>query len=149
MKSNQTSKQKFKRMALRHSAVETYLVRHKGRVIKVYQMPIPGFWGRVSDEVLELAAERAYKKGWRKIVLTWGEMLSSCCFDDGYVWLLAMNISMARRSDSHYNVDSCIICDMDKEGNVFREPPPRDTEYDRDNATWARIFENDGMDMMD
>lgn len=112
-------KRKFKRMGLRHSAVESYLVRHRGRAIRIYQMPIPGFYGAISQEILEMAAAKAYKNGWRKIVLTWGDMLSSCCFDDGYAWLLAMNISMASRSDSTYRDDQ-YLCDIGRDGEVFK-----------------------------
>lgn len=143
------SKREFKMMGIKHQAVETYLVRHKGRAIRIYQMPIPGFWGRMSDEVLELAAEKAYKRGWRKIVLTWGEMLSSCCFDDGYAWLLAMNISMARKSGSFYEVNE-MLCELNQEGGVYQEPARnRDSDYEDENNRWAGIFANDGLDMMD
>jgi len=133
------SKVKFKRIGIRHAAIETYLVRHRGRAIRIYQMPIPGFWGTVSEDILEMAAAKAFKRGWSKIVLTWGDMLSSCCFDDGYAWLLAINVSMASRSDSTYRTDH-FLCEMDREGNVFKEKPTIEDSYNP--------FENDGWDMV-
>jgi len=136
---------KFKRMPFTSAAIETYLVRHKGRAIRIYQMPIPGFWGSISEEVKQLAAEKAYRHGWRKIVLTWGDMLSSCCFDEGYCWLLAMNVAMAQSKYSHYNTEH-FLCEMDRGGSIF-EREPRNRQEDEENAGWARAFENDGWDM--
>lgn len=101
-----------------------YLVRHKGRAIRIYQYAIPGFYGIVSDEVLALAAEKAYKRGWRKIVLTWADMPCSVCFEDGYVYLLALNPALARGSDSHYQMNH-ELCRMDDTGEVYTPPAPR------------------------
>jgi hypothetical protein len=106
-----------------------YLVRHKGRAIHIYQYAIPGYYGIISDEVLELAAEKAYKRGWRKIVLTWADMACSVCFEDGYVHLLALNPSMARGSGSHYEWKEH-LCKMNDVGEVYAPPPPRSPEDD-------------------
>jgi hypothetical protein len=121
-------------------AIEKKLVRHNGRAIQVYQLPTPGFYGSVSEDILQRAAEKAYRRGWRKVVLTWGDMLDSCCFDEGYCWLLAVNPAMATSMDCHYKVDH-ILCDMDRSGEVHR--PPQLTAIDDDYSP----FEFDGMDL--
>jgi hypothetical protein len=107
-----------------HMANQKYLVRHNGRAIRIFQFSIPGFYGIISDKVLALAAEKAYKRGWRKIVLTWADMPCSVCFEDGYVHLLALNPAMARGDDSHYQMDHQ-LCKMSDAGEVYAPPPPR------------------------
>lgn len=112
-------------------AIQKYVVRHHGRAIRIYQFPIPGYYGIISDEVLALAAEKAYKQGWRKIVLTWLDMPSSVCFEDGYCYLLALNPSLARGSGSHYEWNH-VLCKMNDAGGIYAPPPPRseDDEFE-------------------
>lgn len=136
---------KRKRMPYTSFANETFLVRHRGRAIRIYRMSIPGFHGEISEEVKQLAAEKAYKHGWRKIVLTWGDKLASCNFDDGYCWVLGLNVAMAQSRYSNYMVEH-YLCDMDAYGEMYKPEPVNKGEVD-DNDRWARAFENDGWDL--
>jgi len=116
--------------SIRSQAVEKYVVRHNGRGIHVYQMPVPGLHAQLlSQEVLALAAERAYKRGWRKIVLTWADMPCSTCFETGYAYLLALNCAMAREADSHYRISE-ELCRIGRDGDVFNPPPASESFYD-------------------
>jgi hypothetical protein len=135
---------KFKREPYTSFANDTFLVRHKGRAIKIYRMPIPGFYGEISEEVKQLAAEKAYSRGWRKIVLKAADKLESSTFDGGYCWLLALNVSMAQRDDSDYRTDH-YLCDMDAYGEMYK-PAPRNRQEDEENSIWARVLANDGWD---
>lgn len=126
-------------------ANDTFLVRHKGRAIKIYRMPIPGFYGEISEEVKQLAAEKAYKHGWRKIVLKAADKLSCGTFDDGYCWLLALNVAMAQSSDSDYRTDH-YLCDMDAYGEMYK-PASRNEQEDEENSRWAQAFAYDGWDL--
>lgn len=100
-----------------------HLVRHQGRAILVYVKPIPGLHSEVSEQVIHLAAARAVRKGWKKVILTWADMPGSVCFEDGYVYVLALNPAMAARDDCNYEIRH-EICRMDDCGEVFVDPEP-------------------------
>ncbi len=103
--------------SIRSKAVEKYLVSHEGRTVTVYQMPIPQFHGRVDERVVQLAAAKAVRRGWRKIVLRHCETPFSI-FEGGYCLLLAMNLAMAQNRDSLNRYDQ-LLCKMDEGGEVF------------------------------
>lgn len=111
-------------------AIEKYVVRHKGKAIQVYQMPIPGYYGLIGDDVLELAAEKAYKNGWKKIVLTWEDMPCMVCFEEGYCMLVATNIATIIQDKGRHSFwyDKHILCEMSRDGNVYVEPPRKRDE---------------------
>lgn len=100
---------------------EKTLVRHKGKAILVYQRPVPGMHGAFAPAVLQLAAERAYQRGWRKIVLQWEDMPCSVCFEHGYAYLLGLNMSMAMQPYGRYN-SAQFLCKIDNTGEVYLEP---------------------------
>jgi hypothetical protein len=115
------------------------IVRHNGRAIRLYHTSVPCFYGEFSKEIFEKAAERAYRKGWRKAVVTYVESFMQI-FERGYCDISVINLAMLRQQDSLYRYDQ-ILCQMDDCGEVYREASaPMLREEERN------PWENDGLE---
>ena len=94
------------------------LIARHGRTIKVFAARIPRFFGDVSPAIYELAAQRAYERGWRKVVITALDNPMGLLFEGGYCFLAALNADMYHRRDSMYRDDQ-LLCRMDDTGEQF------------------------------